>query len=81
MKGNWMAVLKAREVRELGNEELDSRLAELKEDLAKQRGQVASGTRPENPGKMRAVRKTIARILTIRQLRKKNEKKEVQKTK
>ncbi len=80
-----MAVLKAREVRELADEELRSKLAELKEELAKQRGQIASGTRPENPGKMKPIRKTIARILTIQQLRKqakeKNEKKEVQKKK
>lgn len=80
-----MAVLKAKEVRGLGSEELENKLVELKEDLAKQRGQIASGTRPENPGKMRAVRKAIARILTIQQSRKKNreknEKKEVQKKK
>ncbi len=80
-----MAVLKAREVRELGDEELRIKLVELKEELAKQRGQIASGTRPENPGKMKPIRKTIARILTIQQLRKqnreKNEKKEVQKKK
>lgn len=77
-----MAVLKAKEVRGLGSEELETKLVELKEDLAKQRGQIASGTRPENPGKMKPIRKTIARILTIQQSRKQNrEKNEVQKKK
>jgi large subunit ribosomal protein L29 len=75
--------LKAKEVRELSDEELASRLVELKEELAKQRGQVASGTRPENPGKVRPTRKSIARILTIQRQREKSAekkaKKEVQK--
>lgn len=60
-----MANLKLRELREMGAEERKAKMVELREELSKDRGHIASGTRPENTGKMRAVRKTIARILTI----------------
>ena len=49
--------------------ELQKRLAELRLELAKERGQVAIGGATSNPGKLREIRKTIARILT--QLKKK----------
>lgn len=60
-----MAIVRIGEIREMGEQERMAKLVELKEELAKQKGQVASGTRPDNPGKLRAIRKTIARILTI----------------
>jgi large subunit ribosomal protein L29 len=53
-----------KKIRELSSEELKSKLAELRLDLAKDRAQVAVGGTPVNPGKVREVRRTIARILT-----------------
>lgn len=44
--------------------ELQKRLSELRLDLAKERGQIVIGGAISNPGKLREVRKTIARILT-----------------
>jgi large subunit ribosomal protein L29 len=55
---------------------LHEKVAELKEELAKEKALVAGGTRPENPGKIRSVRKTIARILTVINEKEKNEKKQ-----
>lgn len=60
-----MAELKIKQLRQLGDEELNERLFSAQTELSKERGQIASGTRPENPGKVRAQRRTIARILTL----------------
>lgn len=55
------------------------KVAELKTELAKEKALVASGTRPEKPGKIKSIRKTIARILTIIKEKEKTVKKEKQK--
>jgi len=57
--------MKAGEVREMNVAEAKERLSLLRKDLSKERAVIASGTRPENPGKVRSIRKDIARILTI----------------
>ena len=57
--------MKASEIREMSATETGEKLAQLRKDLAKERATIASGTRPENPGKIRAMRKDIARMLTI----------------
>jgi len=53
------------ELRGIAPAELKEKMAGLKADLAKERAVIASGTRPENPGKIRKLRRTLARILTI----------------
>jgi large subunit ribosomal protein L29 len=40
-------------------------LKDLRNDLLKQRAITATGGAPENPGRIRELRRTIARILTI----------------
>nr|WSX50291.1 50S ribosomal protein L29 [Streptomyces sp. NBC_00974] len=55
---------KASELRELGNEELVGKLREAKEELFKLRFQAATG-QLENNGRLRSVRKDIARIYTL----------------
>ena len=57
--------MKVFEVRELSNEQAFEKLRELKTEIARERALQSSGTRPENPGRIRAIRRTIARILTI----------------
>jgi large subunit ribosomal protein L29 len=44
--------------------DLINRLNELKLELAKERGQIAVGGSASNPGKVKEIKKTIARILT-----------------
>lgn len=41
------------------------KLVELREELMHERGVAAMGGAPPSPGKIRALRKNIARILTI----------------
>ncbi|RMH16548.1 MAG: 50S ribosomal protein L29 [Gemmatimonadetes bacterium] len=56
--------MKAEEVRELDNTELTARLAELKEEQFRLRFR-ASTMELENPKRLSAIRKDIARIKTI----------------
>lgn len=55
---------KASELRELSNEELVGKLREAKEELFNLRFQAATG-QLENHGRLKAVRKDIARIYTL----------------
>ena len=57
--------LKLKELRALPVEEAKEKLAALQQQLAKERATLASGVRPENPGKIRSIRKAIARLHTI----------------
>lgn len=43
----------------------DKRLLELRDELMHERGVAAMGGAPPNPGKIRALRKNIARIHTV----------------
>ena len=61
-----MAVLKAKEARKLNEEELEKRLEDLKKELMKLKSQVSGGSQAENPGRMKAIKRTIARLLTIK---------------
>ena len=68
-----MSIYKARELRAMPKEELNDKLKQLEKELNKENSAIASSTKPENPGKIREIKRTIARILTI-----KREKEEVQ---
>jgi large subunit ribosomal protein L29 len=57
--------LKAKEVRQMTPEARSEKLKELKEDLMHERGISAMGGSSPSPGKIRQIRQSIARILTI----------------
>jgi large subunit ribosomal protein L29 len=65
-----MAILKIKQVREMKPEDLNTRLKELKLELLKEMGNVKMGRPIKNPGKIKELRRTIARILTVQQQRK-----------
>ena len=48
----------------MNKSELQKRLSELRLELAKDKGQIAIGGAISNPGRLREMRRTIARILT-----------------
>jgi large subunit ribosomal protein L29 len=56
--------LRARELRELSNEELEKRLAESRENLFNLRFQAATGAL-DNTARLTLAKRDIARILTI----------------
>lgn len=56
--------MKAKNLRDLTQEELNRKITELKEELFNLRFQLATG-QLENPMRLREVRKTIARTHTV----------------
>ena len=58
-------MLSATEVRALQPEDRKTRLAELRRELMQERGVQAMGGSTPSPGKIRTLRREIARILTI----------------
>lgn len=60
--------MKATEIRDLSAADLESKLADLKDELFNLRFQMATG-QCENPMKVRDVKKSIARIKTIQRER------------
>jgi large subunit ribosomal protein L29 len=65
-----MAILRPSDIVGKDDAELEGDLSELRKTLMKIRGGLASGGIPEDVGKVREIKKTIARILTIRHERK-----------
>ena len=59
-----MPILRKRELKQLLPEEREKRLAELRTELVKLRTNVRSGGNVENTGRIKEIRKTIARLLT-----------------
>jgi len=60
-----MAVLKAKEIREMSKDERRVKLKEMRDELMHEKGVSAMGGSPPSPGKIRALRISIARILTV----------------
>lgn len=68
---------RVKELREMKDEELTKRLSELRLELLKEQGNVKTGRPVKNPGKIKQLRKTIARILTIKKERREGKRKNV----
>ncbi|MCD4759866.1 50S ribosomal protein L29 [archaeon] len=64
-----MAILKLNEIKQMDEKTSSGKLKELRNELISINAQVAMGSLPENPGKIKEIRKTIARILTINRLK------------
>ncbi len=60
-----MAVLKSKEIRNLEPDERKKKLRELRTELIHEKGVAAMGGAPANPGKIKTLRISITRILTI----------------
>ena len=64
-----MAIYKVKELRAMSTEEINEKEKQLFLELSREKGAVASGTKPENAGRIREMRRTIARIKTIKKQR------------
>ncbi len=58
--------MKAKELRLMSEMDLENKSIELKKELMKVNSQIAIGTIPKSPGKVKEMRRTIAKILTIK---------------
>lgn len=56
--------MKAKEIKQINNEELKKKMHELQFELIKVNAQVATGTIPKSPGQVKQMKRTIARIKT-----------------
>jgi len=63
-----MAVLRSKEIRQLSEKERSEKFEELEKELMKLKSQSATGTAPANPGKIKAIKRTIARMLTLQRV-------------
>jgi large subunit ribosomal protein L29 len=59
-----MAIFRARDVGQLSDVELIEQVDKLKMELIQFHGKVSAGGAPENPGQIREIRRTIARMKT-----------------
>lgn len=60
-----MAILRPTDVRKMKPEELRKRVLELQTELSKERGSISVGAPTASSGRIREIRKSIARIKTI----------------
>jgi large subunit ribosomal protein L29 len=60
-----MAILRTDEIRNMSLNERSDELETLKSELIRERALTSAGGAPENPGRIREIRRTIARIKTI----------------
>lgn len=60
-----MAILRSKEIWDMEVDEIQDKLVELKAELSKNIAKDAAAGVVENPGKIRELKRTIARVLTI----------------
>ena len=65
-----MRKLRIKDLRKLSDEDRQKRLKELKLELLKERGNIEMGGNIKNPGKIKVIRRDIARILTLKKEKK-----------
>ncbi len=60
-----MAILRSDEIRKMNPDERQEELDKVLMELIRERAIASAGGAPESPGKMKEIRRTIARIKTI----------------
>jgi len=60
-----MPILRKRDIRAMSSEDRKKKLTELQTELVRLKTMVKAGGAVENPARIRELRKTIARVLTI----------------
>jgi len=60
-----MPILRLKEIRDMSPEDRNKKLGELKTEVLRLKTMIRAGGTVENPFRIRELRKTIARILTI----------------
>jgi large subunit ribosomal protein L29 len=61
-----MAIIRKQELKQMKIAEVKKKLLELKKELVKINIQIALGTLPENPGRVKEIKKTIAKLTAIK---------------
>ena len=65
--------MKKKELKQMTKDQLKDKLVELRKDLMRLNTQRATKTVPENPGNIKNLRRTVAKILTFIKQKKESE--------
>jgi len=60
-----LPILRMTDIREMTPDEKMRRLEEMRTELSKLRAMIRAGGAIENPGRVKALRRTIAKLLTV----------------
>jgi large subunit ribosomal protein L29 len=60
-----VSIARAKDLRKMSPGDVQKKLDEVQAELIRQMGKKTSGGAPENPGRMKELRRTVARIITI----------------
>ena len=60
-----MAIIRIKDVRKLDEKDRQKRINELRLEFAKEKANIAIGANVTSPGRLKEIRKTIARVLTV----------------
>jgi large subunit ribosomal protein L29 len=59
-----MAIIKKDEIKKMSEEDIQKKMDEMNKELMKVRTKISSKMTPDNPGHVREMRRTIARLKT-----------------
>ena len=65
-----MAILTLKDIRKLSGKDVDKKLNELELELAKEKANISIGATVTSPGRIKEIKRTIARILTVKREKK-----------
>jgi large subunit ribosomal protein L29 len=61
-----MAILRMKDLRKMDEKELEKQMKELNLELSKEKANIHIGATVTSPGRLKEIRRTIARIKTIK---------------
>jgi large subunit ribosomal protein L29 len=64
-----MAILRMKEIRKMEGKDMDKNLKDLRLELSKERASINIGASAKSPGRVKEIRRTVARILTVKRER------------
>jgi len=64
-----MSIIRLKDLKDMSKEKLEEKMVEVKRELMKAKTQVSSKQNPDKPGKMKELKKVVARIKTILNMR------------
>ena len=59
-----MAIFRAKDVQQLSDVELQEQMDKIRLELIQHNGKVSAGGATENPGRIKELRRTVARMMT-----------------
>ncbi|MFH1431767.1 MAG: 50S ribosomal protein L29 [archaeon] len=61
-----MSIIRFKAMKNMNEKELEKKESDLRLELAKEKGKIHIGSVPENTGRLKEIKKTLARMLTLK---------------